>query len=1139
MRAYVLLWSGLAVICAGADGYAAQAMLTDFESPVALQRTGVGMEPGCGVARSDEQAHGGKYSTRIAYEFVTKEGRQYVALGTSLLMAGHVSAVSAWFLGDESGLPIVLRVTDTGGEVHQYRWGRLDFSGWRELTAELKSPLVIYGGDTNQTIDWPIRLTQLIVDHGPEPAEGVVYVDDITYSTDADARQLVSATVRGTQPGNVYVLNDLPPEFSVEVQNASADAEVEGTVSIRLVGPDGERLAEGRESCSLAPGGRAEYAGMTFDPRRAGLFRVEVALQDAGGTRELTSVPVCVLPDEGDTVLDPGSPFGACTHFAQGKGRLPDTMRLMARAGIKWLRDECSWAGVEREKGVYRFPEITEQYLSAAKDHGITPLIIFDYGNPLYDDGNGPTSDEAQAAFGEYCYQMVQRFKHLCKHWEVYNEPNIGFWKPKPDPEAYARLLKIAYAAAKRADPDCTVVGVCTAGTDLKFIRAVLEDTGSEPMDALSIHPYRYPRSPEASGFTDEVTRARDLLAEFGGRDQRLWLTEIGWPTHVGPRGLSEDASARMLVRMYVQAMSLPFVGPIIWYDFQNDGMNAEYNEHNFGLIRWDDFSAKAGYLAYRMMTRALAGKAFARRLDLDDRAAYAYVFAADDEKTIVAWYAPAEEAEGDDEPRHSVALRLDGNTAEVSAIAGQIETIALGDGTLPVTLTGSPVFIRGPFGEVKAAEAPLHLRLGETKGVRAGSEVNGSLEAHGLAGRPIELSGPWEIVPSTWRPQEANDRTPFRFRVPLGAAAGRYALNAHCTGQGPAAALGRSPSASVSVAVTSALEYAVTFEAAAERLHAWWVIRNRSPVDMVDVSAALRTLGGEPTDADSARLPKAGNLKAGIALPVEAFAPAAIQVIQADIRGQSAAGDELARAHTFTTSVWPVGPAAAPIAVDGGLSEWPELPIRLPVTLEAVALDQGAAHGRFALTGEHEWRGTGDCSAAVGLAYDDERLCVAVNVTDDVHAQPETGGDVWQGDNVQLAIDFRPSRELPGNGEQERRQTCEIGLTLGERGPEVFRWLPFGGPDGAEGDITKHVEFAAVREGPETRYEATIPWSSLLPPRGWEPAGPHASGRSPVLGFALIVNDNDGSGRKGWLQLYDGIGYGKDPDKYGLIILA
>jgi hypothetical protein len=204
---------------------------------------------------------------------------------------------------------------------------------------------------------------------------------------------------------------------------------------------------------------------------------------------------------------------------------------------------------------------------------------------------------------------------------------------------------------------------------------------------------------------------------------------------------------------------------------------------------------------------------------------------------------------------------------------------------------------------------------------------------------------------------------------------------------------------------------------------------------------------------------------------------------------------------------------------------------VSLPLVPEAVPMDGNLTHGRFAAIDNAKWSGPDDLSAKIGVAYDEKRLYLAVDVTDDQHVQPETGSEVWKGDGIQFAVDFDPTRRLPPAAPH---QVAEIGLALGAKGPEVFRWTPFG-PEGAQGPITDKVSFAAVRTGTHTVYEAAIPWETLLAPPDWRPP---ATGGT-VVGFALVVNDNDGSGRKGWLQLFGGIGYGKDPTKYGLLILA
>jgi hypothetical protein len=1109
---------GVLAVASALPCSASRAILTDFESPVPVFAAPQGAGPGCTVELSAEQSHSPTHSVKITYDYVDQPGIQYESLGTSLPLVGHVSAVSAWFLGNGSGLPVVLRVTDTGGEVHQFHWGRLDFTGWRELTAELKDPIVIYGGDGNRRIDWPIRLTQVIVDHGPQPAKGVAYVDDISTETDAPAGDFLTATVTGTEPGNVYVLGKRPAKLAIEVRNGSADTPVAGVVSVLLTGPGSQDSKARTVPCRLGPGGRLKLPEAEYRPGRAGLFRLSVALEADGKERTLAETRLCFLPDEGDSRLAPTSHFGVCTHFGQGKGRLPDSFQLMQRAGIKWLRDEWSWGGIEREKGVYTFPEAADRFFRAAKEYGITPLVIFDYGNPLYDNGAAPTSDEAQRAFGEYCYQLVNHYRDLCSHWEVYNEPNIGFWQPKPDPVAYARLLKIAYAACKRADPNCTVVGVCTAGTDLNYIRKVLENSGPQYLDALSIHPYRYPRSPEASNFLGEVTGAHSLLAEFGGGGKPVWLTEIGWPTHVGPGGVTEDVSGRMLVRMVTQALSLPFVGPIVWYDFQNDGLNEKYNEDNFGLIRWDDFSAKANYLAYRMVTRALVGKTFREQIRLPD-GVQAYRFDAGPESAIVAWYAPPDE-EKQQNPTQSVALKVGCAKVEVSGLSGDVQQVAVKDGTLPLTLTPSPIFIRGRLGEVRAAQAPLELRLDATADLPPGSVIAGSLQARGLSGQPVVLRAPdgWRVEPASWRPRSDDDHAAFRLSVPVTAESGSHAVKASC----PASASGPVIETSVPLTVAEALAQTVSFAAKAEGLEVHWSVCNRASKELRGVAMPAGTPGAihAPRLAPGACL----DYRATVA-PVAAGGTD----VRCGVRFESA--DGVKREISFPVNVWRVPRASVRDAGDPGRDSPNMMQVSLPIVAEAVPIEYAFAPGRFAAIDDAKWSGPDDLSAKVGLMCDEGYLYLEADVTDDRNVQTETGPDVWQGDNIQFAVAFDPTRHFPPGGQPS---ATEIGLTLGPKGPEVYRWLPFG-PAGKDGPLTGGAALTAVRRGTHTIYLASIPWSDLLPPPGWK----LAAGQPTVLGFALIVNDNDGAGRKGWLQLFGGIGYGKDPGKYGLIILS
>ncbi|MCX7597285.1 MAG: hypothetical protein N2512_00230, partial [Armatimonadetes bacterium] len=169
-----------------------------------------------------------------------------------------------------------------------------------------------------------------------------------------------------------------------------------------------------------------------------------------------------------------------------------------------------------------------------------------------------------------------------------------------------------------------------------------------------------------------------------------------------------------------------------------------------------------------------------------------------------------------------------------------------------------------------------------------------------------------------------------------------------------------------------------------------------------------------------------------------------------------------------------------------------------------------------------HAWAGPEDLSARLRLAWTPEGLLVSSVVRDDVHVQSQPPEETWRSDSLQLAFDYRCSawRALTAG----RPATwLELGLALDEKGRAMgYQWYPNRQP-------LEDVKFSVSRRGNETEYLAFVPASTL----GAENLAP-----GDVVGFAALVNDDDGRGRKGWLALDDGIGFSKDPRKYGLLVL-
>ncbi len=128
----------------------------------------------------------------------------------------------------------------------------------------------------------------------------------------------------------------------------------------------------------------------------------------------------------------------------------------------------------------------------------------------------------------------------------------------------------------------------------------------------------------------------------------------------------------------------------------------------------------------------------------------------------------------------------------------------------------------------------------------------------------------------------------------------------------------------------------------------------------------------------------------------------------------------------------------------------------------------------------------------------------------------------MWNGDSLQLAADYHCDAWFSPT-ERPNAVWLELGFCLTNDGKQVaYCWPP--DPSRLTG-----VPYAVARTGDTTTYEVFIPAKSF---------GAASLEANDLIGFGFLVNDNDGAGRRGWLQFYRGIGYGKDPRQFGLLIL-
>lgn len=160
-------------------------------------------------------------------------------------------------------------------------------------------------------------------------------------------------------------------------------------------------------------------------------------------------------------------------------------------------------------------------------------------------------------------------------------------------------------------------------------------------------------------------------------------------------------------------------------------------------------------------------------------------------------------------------------------------------------------------------------------------------------------------------------------------------------------------------------------------------------------------------------------------------------------------------------------------------------------------------------------WRGIDDLSASIWLARVGDRLVVSCEVVDDIHRQPYAGEAIWKGDSIQFAI-------LPPG----KRKAWEFGLAHLDSGESsVYIWhVPEGGDAAA---VNRTIRLQTRREGGKTFYRAEISLAALGLPVDEAKNGFY---------FNLLVNDNDGEGREGWMQIAPGLGGTRNLERYPLL---
>jgi hypothetical protein len=298
-----------------------------------------------------------------------------------------------------------------------------------------------------------------------------------------------------------------------------------------------------------------------------------------------------------------------------------------AATAVTEVRKDFLWPSIEPRPGEFDWgttDRAVEGAARAGRGLRIVPTLV---GTPVWaragaaDVGDSTYAAPDPQAFARFVaavaarygpdgsFMTTERLRSLAiRTWEIWNEPNIpAFWRPSPDPVAYAALLREAARALRDADPGAEIV---TGGLPVSsggmlpadFLRRLYAAGAAPWFDTLAVHPY----APDVAGVLAQVKAVRDAADRAGGALTPIRVTEFGWATGGDPSLFT--ARERLQAQLVADSMfALRRAGDelrvkgIVYFRWRDPGRSEWARDpwpHHAGLLR-SDGSAKPSLAAF------------------------------------------------------------------------------------------------------------------------------------------------------------------------------------------------------------------------------------------------------------------------------------------------------------------------------------------------------------------------------------------------------------------------------------------------------------------------------------------------------------------------------------------------------------
>lgn len=722
-----------------------------------------------------------------------------------------------------------------------------------------------------------------------------------------------------------------------------------------------------------------------------------------------------------------------------------------------------------------------------------------------------PEVDGEIERWTEQNLSIIRQCGDLLDFYEIDNEPNII--QPK-NLDKYASRYAVAqnyvYKKIKEEFPELKIGGGTISGEDPSWLKDLLAAGGGEGFDVFSVHPYRWGGDPILTDISGpsltSTTSVKDYRAELdknGYEDKPLCAAEYGYACYY-LAAKDEYYQACYNIQNYFTLMHNNLCETAILFmfcDVNGEETRAD-KETGFGCVGGSNtkelaYRGKANYLAQAVLNNKMADAESVGRIDVEKNHTLAFRYnKTESERDLMTLFT--------NKDYENVSFDLGTDHIVLTDMYGNEKEIFSDDGKYTFTATMEPFYVEGNFtkweicdsSEIHPKQALVAASYGKTYEVQmVGNEKNDcDIEAKFLpqSSSAAKITAEGNIVFSTGNEAPKKIES-VEITVKKG---GKTYFSGY-----------------IGIDYKEFINMSIKLRLENSKWYACVDVKNTSENN--PYSGTLEVISPDyfsKTVSTAKVLLEAGESKeVMLELPSDAekYSQQDITVKLTD--DNTGVGITKSERLDFMYA----SKAPEKVTIDGDLSEFDNA-----AWIYLDQIDQFESVLGFL----NDYKGTEDIWGKASVMWDEDNLYFGASVYDDVHYTADIlKEDMWSLDDIQIGVLYDPDNTTVDDSIFE-----EISFALMPSGPELYRHKA-SGTRWEDATVVDDYELAIVRDetAKTTTYELKLPWNSITPLPGIKGI------EGNVMKFGLLINENDGMGRKGYYVAGDGISNIKSSAKF------